>query len=366
MNIKELNQLIADDYINVNKHPTADLYIYNYSQKAQYDRVWNVWTLACRGLILDKDYNIVARPFQKFFNLEELNLTPAPSPKERGVFDEISSPLSLGEGLGVKFIPNESFEVYEKMDGSLGILYWIENEAYIATRGSFVSEQAQVATEMLHTQYAEVIPCLDKSKTYLFEIIYPENRIVLDYGNERKLVLLAIIDTETGNENELQDIGFEVVKLYDGLNDLSKLKQLEEDNKEGFVVKFSNGFRLKVKFEEYQRLHRIVTQISNQDIWEFLKDDKDFAPLLDRVPDEFYDWVKDTKTQLLKNYSEIETQAKMDFKVLENRKETALYFLNCQYPSVMFKMLDGQSYHEVIWKMLKPDYQKPFVEMARR
>jgi T4 RnlA family RNA ligase len=346
MNIKELNQLIADGYINVNKHPNADLYIYNYSQKAQYERLWNDWTLACRGLIMDKDYNIVARPFQKFFNLGELE-------SESLIGGNI--PPSGVRGL---------FEVYEKMDGSLGILYWIDNQCFIATRGSFISEQAQVATEMLHTQYAEVIPLLDKSKTYLFEIIYPENRIVLDYGNERKLVLLAIIDTKTGLENELQDIGFEVVKRYDGLNDLSKLKELEEENKEGFVVKFKDGYRLKVKFDEYQRLHRIVTQVSNQDIWEFLKDDKDFAPLLDRVPDEFYDWVKETKAQLLEKYSEIEAEAKKDFKVLENRKETALYFLQCQYPAVLFKILDGQNYNEVIWKMIKPDYQKPFADKS--
>jgi RNA ligase len=96
MNIEELNQLITDNYINVNKHPKADLYIYNYTQKAQYERLWNDWTLACRGLIMDRDYNIIARPFKKFFNL--------------GEFEN-------------QDIPNESFEVYEKMDGSLGILY---------------------------------------------------------------------------------------------------------------------------------------------------------------------------------------------------------------------------------------------------
>jgi tRNA splicing ligase len=335
MNTKELNQLIADGYINVNKHPNADLFIYNYSQKAQYERVWNDWTLACRGLIMDKDYNIVARPFRKFFNLEEMEN---------------------------QVVPNESFEVYEKMDGSLGTLYWLDNQAYIATRGSFVSEQAQVATELLHTQYAAVIPLLDKSKTYLFEIIYPENRIVLDYGNERKLVLLAIIDTETGLENELQDIGFEVVKRYDGLNDLSKLKELEEENKEGFVVKYKNGYRLKVKFDEYQRIHRIVTQVSSLNIWEYLKEGQDLLPILDRVPDEFYDWVKATHAKLLEKYSEIEFQAKLDFKVLENRKETALYFMKCTYPSVMFKILDGQNYEQTIWKMIKPDYQKPFAD----
>jgi RNA ligase len=335
MNTKELNQLIADDYINVNKHPNADLYIYNYSQKAQYDRVWNEITLACRGLIMDANYQVIARPFQKFFNL--------------GEFEN-------------QIVPNESFEVFEKMDGSLGILYWIENKPHIATRGSFVSEQSKVATEMLYTQYAEVIPLLDKSKTYLFEIIYPENRIVLDYGNERKLVLLAIVDTETGIENELDNIGFETAKRYDGLNDLSKLKQLEEENKEGFVVKYKNGYRLKVKFDEYQRIHRIVTQVSTLNIWEYLKEGQDLLPILDRVPDEFYDWVKATYAQLLEKYSEIEAQAKLDFKMLENRKETALYFQTCKFPAVMFKMLDGQNYEQTIWKMIKPDYQKPFAD----
>lgn len=169
------------------------MYIYNYSQKAQYERVWNEWTLACRGLILDGDFKIVARPFQKFFNLGE---------HENQV------------------IPNESFEVFEKMDGYLGILYWLDKKPHIATRGSFASEHALVATEMLHTQYADVIPLLEKSKTYLFEIIYPENRIVLDYVNERKLVLLAIVDTEIGVEILLENIGFEMINRYDGLNDL--------------------------------------------------------------------------------------------------------------------------------------------------
>lgn len=179
MNIQDLKQLIADDYINVQKHPTADLYIYNYSPKAQYDRLWNDWTLACRGLIMNALYEVVARPFHKFFNLEET------------------------ENL---ILPDEPFEVYEKMDGSLGILYWADGKPAIATRGSFTSEQAIVATELLHTKYANSLEHLDPTKTYLFEIIYPENRIVIDYGDARKLVLLAVIDTKTGAEISLPNV----------------------------------------------------------------------------------------------------------------------------------------------------------------
>ena len=343
MNIQTLQQLITEDYIKVNKHPTADLFIYNYTATAQYERLWNEWTLACRGLIMDAEFNIVARPFPKFFNLEELV--------------DVS-------------IPNEPFEVYEKVDGSLGILYWVDNEALVATRGSFVSEQAIVATELLNTKYADSIPFLDKTKTYLFEIIYPENRIVLDYGTERKLVLLAIIDTQTGDEfpvetfykTSLHKTSLPIVKKYDGLNDLQQLKALEEDNREGFVVKFKSGYRLKVKFEEYQRIHKIVTQVSTLSIWEYIKEGQDLTPILEKVPDEFYEWVKATHAELLKNYAEIEAQAQKDFRVLENRKETALYFLTCEYPAILFKMLDNQEYSSIIWKLLKPVYQKPFAE----
>ncbi|MDZ7935283.1 MAG: T4 RnlA family RNA ligase [Emticicia sp.] len=333
MNIQDLKQLIADDYINVQKHPTADLYIYNYSPKAQYDRLWNEWTLACRGLIMNGLGEIVARPFQKFFNLEEVqNLE----------------------------LPNEPFEVYEKMDGSLGILYWNEEKPFIATRGSFTSEQAMVATELLHTKYADLIKHLDTTKTYLFEIIYPENRIVIDYGDERKLVLLAIIDTKSGNDCALENIGFEIVKRYDGLNDLQQLKALEEDNREGFVVKFKNGHRLKVKFAEYVRIHHIITRVSTTNIWEYLKEGQELLPILERVPDEFYDWVKATHAKLLNDFAQIEAEAQSEFKILATKKETALYYQTCKYPAILFKMMENRAYDHIIWKMIRPKFEKPF------
>lgn len=344
MNTQDLKQLIADDYINVQKHPTADLYIYNYSPKAQYDRLWNDWTLACRGLIMNDLYEVVARPFHKFFNLEET------------------------ENL---ILPDEPFEVYEKMDGSLGILYWADGKPAIATRGSFTSEQAIVATELLHTKYADAIKYIDPTKTYLFEIIYPENRIVIDYGDARKLVLLAVIDTKTGAEISLPTVEtryalslpneyFEIVKRYDGLNDLQALKSLEEYNREGFVVKFKSGYRLKVKFAEYVRIHHIITRVSTINIWEYLKEGQELLPILERVPDEFYDWVKATHAKLLSDFAKIEAEAKSEFKVLATKKETALYYQTCKYPAVLFKMMENRAYDHIIWKIVRPKFEKPF------
>ncbi len=333
MNLAALTSLIAEGYITQQKHPSAQLFIYNYTAKTQFERCWNELTLACRGLILDENQHIVARGFPKFFNWEELK------PSD---------------------IPTLPFEVYEKMDGSLGILYWLDNQPFIATRGSFNSEQSTRATTILQKKYSNQIEKLDQSKTYLFEIIYPENRIVLDYGEKEDLILLAILDTETGQDESLQDIGFPLVQRYDGLKDFVALKALAFANKEGFVIKYQNGFRLKIKFEEYVRLHRIMTQVSNIDIWETLKNNLPLDEFLESVPDEFYDWVKATIASLHADYQAIETLCRANCVPLATRKETAFYFQTLPYPKVLFAMLDERDYSAIIWRAIKPTWQKAF------
>lgn len=334
-----LEQAINADLIRVQKHSGAALYIYNYTERVQYERTWNELTLMCRGLVLDAAYNIVARPLPKFFNLGE-------------TADEQ--------------LPDLSFEVYEKMDGSLGILYWNGVIPCIATRGSFTSKQALIATQLLHERLQGNTQILDRSKTYIFEIIYPENRIIVDYGTEKELYLLAVIDTETGIEvldlNEYASLPFPLVPAYDGIHDINTLKKLELKNKEGFVIRFANDYRVKVKFEEYLRLHRIITQISNIEIWDHLRNKKSLEHLLEKVPDEFYQWVKTTIETLHLAYGTIEAQAKKDFKILSSRKETAAYYYTCQYPGVLFKMMDNKNYESLIWRMIRPEFEKPFAQ----
>ena len=138
MNTTLLKEMISKNYVRVNKHPQHDLYIYNYTQNAQFERIWNEVTLACRGLILDKNENVVARPFPKFFNLGELEN---------------------------QVLPESTFEVYDKMDGSMGILYWVDEVPFMASRGSFSSIQSDKANEMLHGKYRNSWSLLDKNKT---------------------------------------------------------------------------------------------------------------------------------------------------------------------------------------------------------
>lgn len=331
--------MIELGYVNVNKHPTKNLFIYNYTPAAQYESYWNETTLNSRGLVLDENKNIIARPFKKFKNYEEYK---------------------------AEEIPNESFDVYSKLDGSLGIVFKHKGELIIATRGSFTSDQAVKAKEIFDNEYSELADKIEEGKTYLFEIIYPSNRIVVDYGGSEDLILLAIIDNATGNDLPLILEGFTVVRKHSGISDFSKLKELNIQNEEGFVIKFKSGFRMKIKFEDYVKLHRVITNTSSKVIWEYLKDGLPFEEMLEKVPDEFYDWVKETKNKLLSEYSEIESEAKTAFELLSDKlgdkKEFALEVLknHKQISGILFNMYSNKEYSQIIWKNIEPEFTKPF------
>jgi RNA ligase len=353
-----LNDYIEKGLVVKNDHPSLPLAIYNYSRNCQYEGKWDEITMHCRGLILDNEGNVVAKTFPKFFNMEEHK------PEE---------------------IPNEPFEVFEKLDGSLGILFNYNGEWILATKGSFVSDQAVRGMELLKKyNYDRLL----KGFTYLFEIIYSENRIVCQYDYE-DLVLLAVIDNKDGYELRIHDndihlegirfrnlysnLGFKIVKKYDGVRDYSELKSKISQNQEGFVVKFGNGMRMKIKGEEYVRLHRILTGFSNVDIWEYLKDGKDLAELLDRVPDEFDKWVKLTVGEIKYNYFQLSERAGKLFDGFmygkyndlepETDKKKFAEWVKTQHPvlqPILFRMFDKKEYSDYIWKVIKPKYSKPF------
>lgn len=324
LDVEAILREVDAGYINIQEHPECDLKILNYSQRTQSDWRWNRETMQCRGLIVDSSWGVVERPFPKFFSIEQLD--------------------------GV--VPAEPFEVYEKIDGSLGILYHVEGHPGIATRGSFTSEQAQRATEIYRKRYSGVE--IDPSLTYLFEIVYPENRIVVDYGDTEDLILLAVIETATGAERPLPEIGFPVVKRYDGIGQFDELMAMQDDSREGFVVKFQSGQRVKIKFDEYKRLHKLLTGITPKSIWELLRAGGDIAEVLDRVPDEFFQWARETENELRCQYSQIEAIARGQMSFGGHRKEIAERFKRCRYPGIMFSILDGKDYSDKIWRMVKP------------
>lgn len=332
MPLPELNRLVEQGYISKRKHPVEDLYILNYTPKTQYEGLWNETTLSCRGLIVDGDGEIKARCFPKFFNYEEC-------------LDSVHGRL----------LRNLAFTVSEKMDGSLGILYWVGDRPFIATRGSFESEQAVRANALL-SKYD--ISSLDRSVTYLFEIIYPENRICVDYKGREDLVFLSAYETASGSEVS-PNHPFPSAARYDLGSDFGAIKALNIDNQEGFVVRFEDGYRFKIKFEDYVRLHSVIFSVSTRSIWNALRHGESLD--LNDLPDEIYGWIKEVKNELTDSYSSIEQEAIRIFNEIRtpSRKEFASRALNYGCSGILFRMLDGRPYEELIWKALEPEYRTP-------
>lgn len=337
-------ELQEQGILSIQQHPSLPLLIHNYTQKCQWERLWSDITLQCRGLITDLQGNVVCRPFRKFFNLGEHTAPESKLP-----------PINW----------KQEFYVSEKMDGSLGIVYPTPDGPRMATRGSFVSEQAIRGTEML----AKFPDLFMPGFTYLFEIIYPQNRIVLDYGDMESLVLLDIIETNTGRmltrvqlERKAEHLGCRLVSHHDLTEEQLAAYSSDDTNREGVVVRFEDGTRIKIKLEEYCRLHKLITGLNAKHIWEYLRDGKSLDELIDRVPDEFMQWVKGIADGLRTEFRGIQSDARDLFRVTRDRlgeaerKDYAEVFKN--YPSlsaILFLMLDERPFHEAIWKKLKPD-----------
>jgi len=358
-NINNIKKYVEEGYISKKPHKNLPYFVYNYTPKCQYESFWNEETLNCRGLVLDENNKIIARGMKKFFN-----------------YGEYGEDSKLGELPAYK-----GFDVYEKYDGSLIIMTDDrDGNRIILTRGSFDSEQAIVANEILKEKYGK-LKDINPKLTYLFEIIYKSNRIVVDYGDKRDLVLLTVVDNSTGQDiprNHIESFArtwkFPLVNKFnfDSLNDITKIMgYVDCCNEEGYVIRFDTGLRVKMKYDEYVRLHRLITGVNTKAIWESLRDGKSLDELLDRVPDEFNKWVKKTIKSYKSKYEKIEKESK---KIIEGavpplseieRKEVAKYFQkkkHKKYKSVLFAMYDDKEYDKIIWKMIRPKYAKPFKE----
>lgn len=234
-----LAQMLEEKYVAVKQHDTEPLRLYGYTPRAAYERVWNDCTRACRGLIVDQDGFVVARPFAKFFNIDEPD-----APK-----------LSL----------DSLVYASDKRDGSLGIVYPTSKGLAVATRGSFHSEQATHATARFQELLAagEVFPP-EAGVTDLYEVVYPANRIVLDYGSLDTLMYIGSVSVASGKIVEHPEDAV-IEKLS------AVLARPPRENAEGLVITcVDTGAMVKLKQDDYKALHGFISSTTARTVWEFV------------------------------------------------------------------------------------------------
>jgi RNA ligase len=253
-----LNAAIADGYAYSN---TVDgLTVYCYNKSAVYDAAWTTFTRIARGLVLDTaGRRIVATTFPKFFN--------------------------YGEG-GVTEFPDE-FEVYDKLDGSLVSAFWHDGGWRTATKGEFRTPQARAARTML--PFDRMTPGV----TYLSELVGPSNKVVVKYPeDECRLLSAYAADGREFTRKELESLDFGGMKLVEVLakasvSDLLAIASELPLDKEGFVLRFPDGTRLKIKGGEYRRMHALISNLTPLAVWETMLEGDEEA-MRRELPEEFW------------------------------------------------------------------------------
>ncbi len=351
----DLHRAKAEGYLAIIAHPdaSAGLFLLNYTDRAQYQQAWDAYPflVECRGTVVDTAGEVRAKPFRKFFNVGE-------------------RPETRLERLAALGAP----EVTHKLDGSMCVLYPYAGGHRMTTRGAFTSSHAARATALWERDYAGPLAGrLNAAYTHVFELIGPENRHVVRYARE-SLTLIGMIETESGRElpygavaDEARRLGFVAVDAESIEQGWQELRHAARPNFEGFVLFWPDAhLRVKVKLEEYVRLHRIITGLNEHTVWERLRAGDDLAALRADIPEEIHPWFDATVAAFQTAYADRDGEvarvvalvhaAGLDPADRAQRKDVAQIVVReggDVRPAVFFA-LDGRDYADLLWKLVEP------------
>lgn len=219
-----------------NEHGYISITYHVITESSQFE---SLYAREARGIKFDLEGNIIARSMPKFFNKGE-------RPEEEKAYNK------------------EQPTIFEKLDGSLIHPLILNNEVRLVTKAGVTetSIRAEKELNLTREQLDKLGGLLQEGYTSLLEYTSPNNRIIVNY-NEPRLTLLAVRDTITG---EFQDLDY-----YSDLLDLPtpniyKEESIEDISKwlgvEGIVLVYKDGYRLKVKTEDYLRKHHALEGLS--------------------------------------------------------------------------------------------------------
>jgi T4 RnlA family RNA ligase len=159
--------------------------------------------------------------------------------------------------------------IYNKEDGSVASFIKLpDGSVFGKSKMSVITDQAEGIMRVYKSNASVkrfVDWTFDNDITAIFEYVAPSNKIVLRYAKE-DLILLKLRDNVTGELLDLNDyldvIGdIRVAPSEAGytLDELIEMASYTED-KEGWIIEFTNGVLMKIKTDWYFKRHGILTE----------------------------------------------------------------------------------------------------------
>lgn len=292
----------------------------------------NPFVQQLRGVILDEadNWKIISRPFDKFFNYGEFN-----------------APL----------LDWHNVRVYEKCDGTLIQMYHYKDEWHVGTLSTpdasgLVGQNKNLTFEELfwntwkQTLKGNVPNEHEKDSTFLFELMTPFNRVVVDHQHP-KLQLIGV-RSRNGEEyhpkwwshyNPVKEFEFPYnsytckADILKGLiESFETMKPLEQ---EGYVVVDKNFTRVKVKSPAYVNLHHTISTFNDRSLFEVIRNGES-----NEVIASFPQW-KEKFTELTTRYQDFVTAITIGYeryKHINTQKDFATAIQDLPFCSLLFML----------------------------
>lgn len=326
--IDELEKQYAIKARRSERFPNLVLFKYSQIDSPMTERICQ----EARGVILDEsdDWSIVCRTFDKFFN--------------------------LGEETKVANVDWDTARVYEKLDGSLVQMWHYKGDWWFSTSGSpdasgnvgdfnfTFSEAFQRTWENNHYDLPR-----NTDLCFAFEYVGPYNRVVVPYSEE-DLILIGVRNRTTGEELDprLFEGHYNVVQTYSFDDKESVLESLMNKSglaQEGYVVCDANFQRLKIKSDDYVRLHAMKGEgYTNKRGVQMILDDTadDYVanfPEYKKYIEPIQEGIKDLYVKCTRFINEHNRKSQKDF---------AFEATSTNYPSILFQMRKGVEFDDAI------------------
>ena len=155
MNKELLKKFVEENPKLVTMKPAGDgIFVLKYRKTVFFDNLWNDFLEECRGTIVDKDFNVVSRPFTKIYNFRVEDKSPV-----------------LADDVKVT--------AYRKANGFMVAMTWHNNDILVSTTGSTDSDFVNYAKEMMltHATWADWQMAVNGAKgfTLMFECVHPSD-----------------------------------------------------------------------------------------------------------------------------------------------------------------------------------------------
>lgn len=323
----------------------------------------------CRALQLSfPDFNVISLAFDRFFNYGEKGQTDDFDFDGAVVFDKIDgslvifyySPITNKWEVATRkmaFAEGRVNDDYTFRDLILSV--FVENEQLHGDRPLDIDDDGEKISSIKQFDNIEWLDNsdLDKSKSYVFEFVSPETKIVTPY-KDRRLYYLSTFDNRTKEEPSYNE-GYNYVNKYipcikvttynfSNINNIvsmaSKLLPVEE----GFVVRNKYNDRIKVKNPAYVALHllRFNGEITDKRMLEILES-PDFEEYLTYYPEdkEKFETIKTKKKELFEQVTRVYEK----IKDIEVQKDFALEATKYPFSGMLFILRQGKELPE-IWE----------------